>query len=104
MGIIKYKDITYGAGGGGGASSESIAPIESSTTASQAYSIGDLFFLNDVLYKVTTAIASGGTITVEGANSNVIATDIDSELKNKQNDLGVLIKNGKLCVRYAVEE
>jgi len=99
-----YFITDAGGTGGGGASSESIAPIEQSTTASQAYEIGDLFFLDDVLYKVTTAIASGGTIVVEGVNANVVQTDVDSELKNKQNDLGLLIKNGKLCVRYTVEE
>lgn len=68
---------------GGGAPSESIAPIEQSTTASQAYEVGDLLFYDDILYKVTTAISQGGTITISGVSANVVQTDIDTELKNK---------------------
>ena len=71
--------------GGGGASSESIAPIESTTTASQAYAVGDLLFYNDTLYRVTSAISSGGTIIVSGTYANVTETDIDTELKTKAN-------------------
>ena len=43
----------------------SVAPIELTTTASQAYSKGDQFYLDDgKLYKATASIAQGGTITV----------------------------------------
>lgn len=42
-----------------------LATIEHSTTASKAYAVGDYLVLNGILYKVTTAIASGGTITVD---------------------------------------
>jgi len=70
-------------GGGGGASSASIAPIESTTTASKAYAVGDLLFYNNILYRVITAISSGGTIEISGATPNVIATDVDTELKGK---------------------
>lgn len=40
-----------------------IAPVESTSTASQAYAIGEQFYYNGVLYKATAAIISGGTIT-----------------------------------------
>ena len=84
MSVIMLNDIEYGGGGGGGgASSESIAPIEQSTTASQAYEVGDLLFYDDILYKVTSAISQGETIIISGASTNVIQTDIDTELKNK---------------------
>ncbi len=43
-----------------------IAPIESSTTASQAYAVGDQFILNGLLYKATAAINQGGTILPNG--------------------------------------
>ena len=86
QGIIDAIDrltASGGAGGGGGASSTSIAPIESSTTASQAYAVGDLLFYNNILYKVTSAISQGGTISISGNDTNVESTDIDSELKTK---------------------
>ena len=83
MGKIMFNDIEYAGGGGGGASSESIAPIEETSTASQAYSIGDLLFYDDTLYRVTSAISLGGTIITSGASANVTETDIDTELKTK---------------------
>ena len=41
-----------------------IAPVEASTTASQAYQAGSYLIYNNQLYMVTVDIASGGTITV----------------------------------------
>ena len=61
--------------------SSMIASKESSTTASKAYSVGSYLILNDVLYKVTTAIAQGGTIVTTGANANVQSTSITDEIK-----------------------
>lgn len=50
------------------------------TTATQAYSAGDLFWLNyNVLAKATTDIASGATLT---ENTNYVKTTIADELKN----------------------
>ena len=83
--INRLASIPY-SGGGGGASSEAIAPIEESSTASKAYAVGDLFFYENVLYKVTIAISSGGTIVTEGNNANVTETNIDSELKGKNDE------------------
>ena len=86
QGIIDAIDrltAAGGGGGGGGASSTSIAPIESSTTASKAYAVGDLLFYNNILYKVTTAIAKDGTITISGGSPNVTETNVDTELKGK---------------------
>lgn len=76
-----------GSGGGGGASSTSIAPIESSTTASQAYAVGDLLFYNNILYKVTSAISQGGTIAISGGSPNITETNVDTELKGKVSDI-----------------
>ena len=100
QGIIDAIDrltASGGSGGGGGASSTSIAPIESSTTASKAYAVGDLLFYNNILYKVTSAISQGGTVTISGANPNVVETNIDSELKGKvkfSNTAGLLKNDG----------
>lgn len=55
-----------------------IALTEETSTASRTYAIGDYLILNNVLYKVTAAISSGGTITV---GTNVAATTVTDEIK-----------------------
>lgn len=59
-------------------SMSSIATVENSDTASQAYSIGDYMFHYGKFYKVTAAINQGGAIT---DGTNVVATTIGAELK-----------------------
>lgn len=54
-----------------------LATEESSTTASQAYSVNDFLILNNTLYIVTANIANGGTITV---GTNVNATTIGAQI------------------------
>lgn len=54
-----------------------IAGIETTTTATKNYSIGDLLIVGDALYKVTSAIANGGTIT---PGTNVTATTVAEQL------------------------
>lgn len=49
-----------------------IATRQANLTASKAYAIGEQFIYNNTLYKVTAAIASGGTITIGG---NATAAD-----------------------------
>ena len=63
------------------------AYIQTSTTASRAYAKGDYFVLNGVLYRVTTAIANGGTITI---GTNAIATNVGAELNTTIKTLGFL--------------
>ena len=53
-----------------------IAPVETVTTASQAYAIGEQFILNGTLYTATAAITAGGTITING---NCTASDTVTE-------------------------
>ena len=55
------------------------AHYEATTTASQAYKIGDYLTHNGYLYRVTSPIASGGTITI---GTNVIQTSMGYELSN----------------------
>lgn len=54
-----------------------IAGVESSTTASKNYSIGNLLIQGDNLYKVTSAIANGAEIIV---GTNVAATTVAEQL------------------------
>ena len=55
------------------------ATIEESTTASRAYKVGEYLILNNILYRVTVAIASGGTIT---PNTNCVQTTVGDEIAN----------------------
>ena len=50
-----------------------IAPTEAAYKATQAYSTGALFIVNNILYKATTSIASGATIT---PNTNCTQTTL----------------------------
>ena len=49
-----------------------IATRQANLTASKAYAIGEQFIYNNILYRATAAIASGGTITIGG---NATAAD-----------------------------
>ncbi len=55
-----------------------IAPVESAQV-SQAYSVGQYLIYDYTLYRVTSAIASGGTITI---GTNVTATTLAEILEN----------------------
>ena len=57
-----------------------IATVESGTTASRAYSVGELVYVSGTLYRVKTAIASGATFTV---GTNVEVTNVSNALKDK---------------------
>lgn len=57
---------------------KTLAPYEATTTASQAYSVGDYLGYDGKLYRVTTAISSGGTIIPD---TNVVETDVTTEIK-----------------------
>lgn len=54
-----------------------IAPTEVTNKATRNYTVGSYLIMNNTLYKVTSAIANGGTITV---GSNVTATTIMQEI------------------------
>lgn len=54
-----------------------IAPVEPNYKASKSYNAGEYLMYNGQLYKTTTAIASGVTLT---AGSNIEATDVATEL------------------------
>lgn len=75
---------TNGQGGGGASVEQMIAPVEASTTASQAYAIGEQFILNGTLYTATAAITAGGTITIGGncTASDSVTEQIEDVAKN----------------------
>ena len=54
-----------------------LATVESNATASRSYAVGECLVYNGILYKVTTAIAAGGTIT---PNSNVTAVNVGGQI------------------------
>ena len=75
---------------GGNKTQQMIAPIQTTLTALKAYAIGEQFVYNGLLYEVTAAIASGGTITIDGnckladnvTNQILLLTSELNKLKN----------------------
>lgn len=64
-----------------------IAPVEKTSTASTAYAVGKHLIYNDILYRVTTAISSGGQIN-PGSNvtvSETVETQIETANTNITN-------------------
>ena len=68
------------------ATQENIAPVENGATSTHAYAIGDFLIHNNVLMKVTAAIAIGDTLT---AGTNITAADNISKQLQKELKLGV---------------
>lgn len=66
-------------GGDGKANKTDIATVEPTNTASRAYSVGELVYVNGNLYKVITAIASGATFTV---GTNIQSTNVSGTVKD----------------------
>jgi len=77
-------------GGGDGTANANIAVVEDTSTASQAYSVGDLLVYSGQLYRVTAAIAQGDTIT---PGTNVTPTTVANELDSSV--AGVSSFNGR---------
>ena len=65
--------------------SGNLATIESGTTASKAYVAGDRLVLGGLLYKVTSAITQGGTITVD---SNVVLDALADDMVAVEGEIG----------------
>lgn len=64
---------------------EMIAPIEAGPTASQAYAVGKQLVYNGLLYKVTSAIAQGDTLT---AGTNIaLSDDVTTQLLTLKNQV-----------------
>lgn len=64
----------------GKADASLLATVQTELTADKEYVVGDQFVYNQVLYKVTQAIASGAAITI-GTNA-VLAGSITSQLND----------------------
>ena len=63
-----------------------LAPIQSTLVASKAYVIGEQFVYQGLLYTVTTAIAQGGTITING--NCALSDDVTSQIKMIKDTVG----------------
>ena len=59
--------IAGASGGGGGVATSVVGTVESATTASQAYAVGEHFIRNDAFCTAIATIASGATLT-QGTN------------------------------------
>ena len=74
--VLKLKDVAQ-------ALSPNFASMETSSTASTNYAVGDYLVLNGILYEVTSAIASGETIASGTNVSAVTVTDITDSLDTR---------------------
>ena len=83
-------DVTNGANGQD-VSQSNLAPVESTSIASQSYSIGDLLVFNGQLYKVTQAIAQGETLQI---NVNISVDSVASEINETKEKLLVSLTGG----------
>jgi hypothetical protein len=72
------------AGRGSGVNRNDVAYVETGTTASRNYSIGQLVYVSGAMYRVKSAIQSGQTFTV---GTNIEATTIGGEIQRINNDL-----------------
>lgn len=78
--LKEYQTLTNGG----------IATIETSSSASKAYAIGDYFWFKGKLCKATAAIASGGTITL---NTNCVLGQLADDLTSQSEKINVEIQN-----------
>lgn len=62
-----------------------MAPVETGTTATQPYAVGDYVIVGSTLHEVTAAIAIGDTFT-EGTNIST-STSLGDEIKEVKDDL-----------------
>lgn len=60
--------------------SESIAPVESTTTATAAHAVGELFMVGETLMVALSAIAIGDTIVTDGASPNAAVTTVSDKM------------------------
>lgn len=95
------SDIYSIEGGGGDVSGKAdltlIAPVQTTLTASRAYAVGEQFVYNQVLYKVTQAIASGAAITI-GTNAVLVGSVTEQLGKNNTYSTTEEINTGKIWV------
>lgn len=62
-----------------------IATRQTNLTASRAYKVGEQFIYNNVLYKATAAISSGGTINIGSGGNATTADNITTQISNNAN-------------------
>ena len=74
---LYYVDITGRVEGLPDDFSTLIAPTEKSFTATRSYSVNDFLIVNNQLYKVTSSISNGGTIT---PGTNCTATTLGAQI------------------------
>lgn len=71
-----------------------MAPVETGTTATQPYTVGDYVIVGSTLHEVTSAIAIGDTFT-EGTNIST-STSLGDEIKQLNNDLTDIITSSQI--------
>lgn len=93
------------------ANQSQLAYVETGATASRAYAVGEYFCWNGLLYRVTTAISSGGTITpgtnctpTPGGGLNAVTTiynEIVSGTTSASGNIATPYRSASITVLYA---
>ena len=73
------------------ANTSTLATVESTSTASKAYTVGSYLVYNGILYRVTAAISAGHTLT---PGTNISATNAGAELTSLNNGLKIVKYEG----------
>jgi len=68
------------------------ATVETGSTASKAYAVGDYIVKDGYFYRVTASIAQGDTFTVDG---NIVKTNVGAEVTSLNNDLSNVVSQIK---------
>ena len=97
-GVLKATTINKAVGCSTTAANQ--AHVESSTTASAAYAEGDYLVLNDQLYKVTAAIASGQSLVI---GTNIASTTTGAELATLNSSLTAFMEDYGLETKCIVK-
>ena len=75
-----------------------IAGVESSSTASKGYAVGEHLVLSGILYRVTSAISQGDTITDTGNNANVTSKTVGEELERIASGVDALVQESAFSI------
>ena len=78
---------------------QNLATVESGSTASQNYAVGDYVCVGGILYKVTAAIASGQSFTV---GTNIEQTNVGTELSSLNSNNVYQLHDSKTGLNNAI--
>lgn len=71
--------------------------------ATKNYAVDDLFWYNNLLYRITTAVSSGATIVITGGTPDAVQTTVSDELKRRATTTDLNDKQDKSITAMSIE-